>query len=712
MRMNNRYQNKEYSDFKYQPSSYDRIESNNFDKIPLSGRYEGNMIFPNIGVYGLELRIDIDQIYDHSPVMNCISGDFFRKEKLNSQIGLTDSDIFIESWIIDNSRIKNSISKVEIYGEVSFWKRDHPKTTIHIDIPKLSSQTLGPIEVNFTDSTGNMTKYNCIRKSDSFRSFSLKIDVAKSVNIEPILPIYDTHWQNIRPASIKRRLLSIEECYRDAGINVSISSQNQIIDDALPQFQTWSDDELHDVMETHFLSSLNKWPQWQLWCLICGGYDQETVAGVMFDGGPLDKKPQRQGFAIFRNHHAFNNLVQNPTTQNHFYALREYLYTFIHEAGHAFNLSHSFDKGRRYALSWMNYPNEFLPNEQEFWKNFMFRYDDKELLHIRHGNRLDVIMGGSPRKYGSYLEDSLYNSFESPKVLDIEFLLRSQGYFQFMEHIIIEVRLKNKTEFPIEVDTLVNPEFHKVVVFIQGPDGKTKQFIPIMYKEGIPAIQILSPSNEKNEGTDRYSENIVLTYGKDGFYFNQPGEYLIRALYFGNKNFVISSNVHRINVGYPKSDEEDKLMHIYTSHDVGMHLYLRGSNSPYLEKGKNILEKLKSLQEKSSRGASLSDILASLESRHFFKVQENGKLKEIHKPDYNKVLEISEPAKEFYIGTKDKHYNLKLRNIINTRKKALKGLKRSKEAQKELRDLANNIVEPKESVLKEIEKQEKQLAKD
>ena len=35
--------------------------------------------------------------------------------------------------------------------------------------------------------------------------------------------------------------------------------------------------------------------------------------------------------------------------------MRQFLYTWVHEAGHAFNFLHSWDKGRPDALSWMNY---------------------------------------------------------------------------------------------------------------------------------------------------------------------------------------------------------------------------------------------------------------------------------------------------------------------------------------------------------------------
>ena len=31
-----------------------------------------------------------------------------------------------------------------------------------------------------------------------------------------------------------------------------------------------------------------------------------------------------------------------------------------------------------------------------FWSHFEFRFDDEELVHLRHGNRSAVIMGGDP----------------------------------------------------------------------------------------------------------------------------------------------------------------------------------------------------------------------------------------------------------------------------------------------------------------------------
>ena len=87
-----------------------------------------------------------------------------------------------------------------------------------------------------------------------------------------------------------------------------------------------------------------------------------------------------------------------PQNQDEAWAARHFLYTWVHEAGHAFNFLHSWDKGRPDSLSWMNYDSKYDQRNPTlgFWKKFAFRFDDDELIHLRHGNRASVIMGGDP----------------------------------------------------------------------------------------------------------------------------------------------------------------------------------------------------------------------------------------------------------------------------------------------------------------------------
>ena len=137
----------------------------------------------------------------------------------------------------------------------------------------------------------------------------------------------------------------------------------------------------------------------------------------MFDYLPQGTEaPDRQGCTVFREHWWFDNLPAGvPANQNEAEALRQFLYTYVHEIGHAFNLLHSWQKGFANPpadgdeddLSWMNYPSRYdgLPgnNPGAFWNAFPLQFEDPELLHLRHGDRPTVIFGGEPFGQGAAL---------------------------------------------------------------------------------------------------------------------------------------------------------------------------------------------------------------------------------------------------------------------------------------------------------------------
>ena len=84
----------------------------------------------------------------------------------------------------------------------------------------------------------------------------------------------------------------------------------------------------------------------------------------------------------------------------------------------------------------MNYPQNFPHGPEdprndpnEYWNNFKFRFDDEELIHIRHGDRASVVMGGDPWSSGRHLEEPLpVNVFESePRQTYVEFLLNPKA---------------------------------------------------------------------------------------------------------------------------------------------------------------------------------------------------------------------------------------------------------------------------------------------
>lgn len=665
---------------------------------PVSGRFDGEMTAPTAGGYALDLRVDIDPRYANSPVMNRISGDIYRVYSF-SWPGWPPIKwrVYQESWIVDTPTMTWSRCQVEITGAVRFWKGLHLITNIRVIIPWGTFRPTGPAEVTFTTVLGGTSSYNCTRKSDCFREMSLEVDVCQSVNAEPILPSYDTHVHATRPADLPRRTLTIEEAYRETGICVSIRPDRTIIDDSATEFDRWSVSELHDAMESHYSQFAGGWPKWQMWGLLAGKFDNLGTGGIMFDAaagyGGAGEAPDRQGFAVFRDHSWFDDLVSGaPSNQSEAWAMRQFLYTWVHEAGHAFNFLHSWNKGRSNALSWMNYP-QYVDN---FWDNFEFRFDDEELIHIRHGDRASVIMGGDPWASGSHFEEAAGAFAQLEGNAPVEFMLRSKSYFEFMEPIFIELRLRNRlSDMPIGLDTRLGPEHGGVIVYIRRPDGRILEYNPILCQIGTPEMRVLLPFQEGVQGEDRYSEDIFLGYGKYGFYFDEPGEYQMRAVYQGSGDILIPSNVHRVRIGRPFTKEEDKIAQDFFSYQVGMSLYLNGSQSPFLSKGMEVLESVADRFKDTMVGAKTATMLANSVSRPFFRIvdRENPVLTQTHSAAPDKALALTASALELYKQEKSKSLNIGYHQLVRNRAGYMINQGQKAEAKKEVAELYKDLAE-------------------
>ena len=130
-------------------------------------------------------------------------------------------------------------------------------------------------------------------------------------------------------------------------------------------------------MVNHF-SLFADLPQWRVWLLVASAHDQ-GYRGIMFDASDAF---QRQGCAVFYD------AIQGADPASQRAALR----TYVHELGHAFNLLHSWQKdladppaplgaNQGFAdLSWMNYPQNYLPQgggaggTAAYWADFQFQF--------------------------------------------------------------------------------------------------------------------------------------------------------------------------------------------------------------------------------------------------------------------------------------------------------------------------------------------------
>jgi hypothetical protein len=658
----------------------------------VSGTYEGDMSAPSQGAEVLVLRVDIDPRSQHSPVMDRISGDFYTQHSFNFGGRTYRWRTYTSSWIVDNPTVTWSQCQVRITGRVRFWKGKHLTTNITVVIPWSTFSAAGPAQVTFsTWGTANRV-YSCPRTSDAFRDLQLEVDVCASVNSAPLLPTYNTHAHNTRPAGLVQRNMTVASAYDEAGVRVTVTPPN-VIDDSASQFSAWSDAELHDAMETHFsqYASGGAWPKWHMWGVLCGRHDSSSLAGIMFDygaayGGP-GRAPERQGFALFRNHSWFNSLPSGaPANQTQAQALRQYLYTWVHEAGHAFNFVHSWNKSRPNALSWMNYP-QYVTN---FWSDFMLRFDDEELIHLRHGDRASVIPGGDAWATGFHLHGDESGTGMSPVEgeMPLELMVRSPDYFDFMEPVEVELRLRNLTSFPIDVATILQPEYGTVSVHIRHPSGEIREYEPLHCKLAPMQMTALQPLGGE-AGRDRISQTVSLVFGKEGFPFAEPGEYQVRASYHGAAGLTIHSSVHRFRVGRPVTVEQDRFAASAFDPRVGLALYLDGSASPHLSSAMDTLREMADRFKGSMAGVHAALAVGHGEARRHFRFEDaaNPVLKESHAPDPEAALKATAPALALLRGSKEKSANLLHHQLVRDRANALASMGKVTEARKELTDL-------------------------
>jgi hypothetical protein len=680
------------------------------------------MTAPNAGRAALDLRVDIDERHANSPVLKKVSADEYQVFSFawpgGNRIGWR---VYRESWIIDTPDVRWSRCQVVVSGRVRYWKGGHATTAARITIP-WSNGLIRAASVELTETGGTSRSFSCRRTSDAFRDVSLEIDVCSSVNQAPLVPTYDTHSHATRPPDLPQRTLTIEETYREAGLAVTLDPTHTAIDDSAAGFSRWSPAELHDAMETHFSRYSSSWPSWQLWGLMAGTFDSPSVGGIMFDArsafGGAGEAPERQGFAVFRSHPWFADLVDGtPADRDQAWAMRHFLYTWVHEAGHAFNFLHSWDKSRPDAASWMNYDWRYDSRNGagSFWSDFRFRFDDEELIHIRHGDRSAVIMGGDPWATGGHLESPPTAFQMSDDGAPLELLLRSKGYFEFLEPVEVELRLRNLlVDTSIEVDPELNPEFGSTIIYVQGPSGHIVQYAPILCKLAVTDTLTLQPTATSMEGADRHSQSVFLSYGSQGFYFDAPGEYRVRAIYQGVGDLLVTSNTLVVRVGRPMTEDQDRLAQDFFTYPVGMSLYLEGSRSPHLEAGMDVLREVAEQFKDQSAGAKAALTVANSLGRAFYRVQEKGRKRAMvrtHQAAPAEAIAVTAPALAYYRKRKDKAANLPEHELVRKRAAFLVQTGDKAKARSELATLRKDLKarDANETVLDAIEAYEKSI---
>ncbi|MEV4012039.1 hypothetical protein AB0J35_16175 [Nonomuraea angiospora] len=384
------------------------------------------------------------------------------------------------------------------------------------------------------------------------------------------------------PGGSPARELSVRAAYAEAGIELTLAQPGVIPVDGSGADLAWDDAELHHAMTQQF-SAFGDAPAWRVWLLVAskhvGGY-----RGIMFD---YNDAHQRQGSAVFYD------VIKGSTPQ----AQRAQLRTYVHELGHAFNLLHSWQKnlgsppqplgpdGGFGDLSWMNYVQNFKPNgEPGYWAAFPFQFTDPELVHLRHGFYRDVAMGANAFGTGAAEIAPFEQPVEDRSGLRLE--LRAKESFELGEPVVVEFKLSCAGE-PRVTHGHLHPDTEFTQVSITQPGGRTVLYRPMM-RHCVDA----SPEIRLDEGNPAMYRSAYIGHGRDGHYFQQPGEYHVRAQYIAADGSRIVSPACLVRVRFPVGRDDHQVAELMLGEEQGQLFSLLGSDSPALRSGNEALDEV------------------------------------------------------------------------------------------------------------------------
>ncbi|NRQ34261.1 hypothetical protein HII36_20740 [Nonomuraea sp. NN258] len=515
----------------------------------ISGLYQGQD-----GDSRLELRVDVDGTRPTGRV----SGDLF------TVAGATTS--YAGSFVVGSPTVQAEGEQARIEGRGVFTFAT-PAKDVGITITGGS----GRAEV-----AGRT--YEVAFASPFFRSVLLEQDSV--LGTVPFVS-YDTGTLP-GPTGSPARPLDVAAAWAEAGVELTVAEPGVIPVDGSGADLAWDDAELHHAMTQQF-SRFGDAVAWRVWLLVAdkhvGGY-----RGIMFD---YNDGHQRQGAAVFYD------AIKGDSPQ----AQRAQLRTYVHELGHAFNLLHSWQKnlarppqplgphGGFGDLSWMNYVQNYQPGgEPGYWAAFPFQFTEAELVHLRHGFYRDVAMGANAFGTGAAEIEPFEQPVEDHSGLRLE--LRAKESFAFGEPVVVELRLSCAGE-PRVAHGHLHPDTEFTQVCITRPGGGT-----VLYRPMIRHCVDTATSVRLDAGNPAMYRSAYIGHGRDGHYFQQPGDYHVRAQYVAADGSRIVSPDCLIRVGYPVTGDDHRVAELMLGEDQGKLFSLLGSDSPVLRAGNAALDEL------------------------------------------------------------------------------------------------------------------------
>jgi hypothetical protein len=490
-----------------------------------------------------ELRIDVDGNYPQMTASGTLYRDFLLRVHWIARLTPIGPNLWSGSiWYKDGAVASFPYTSVKVHAIRSLF-------------PALRSAVV-------TFSGGGATARTRAYRFASSYFHEAEFEYDHEVGVTPELQV-DTCAHPNHPASLSCQTLTIETVFRRAGFNARRNpATTPIANDGPDPGLQWSDAEMHDAMQIYWSRFANK-PQWALWVLFAKQHDMGSgLGGIMFDDiGPN----HRQGTAVFYDSFISEAPPGDPAPGDAI--TRLHFWTAVHEMGHAFNLAHSWQKelgppwgspwiplvNEPEARSFMNYPYGVSGGESAFFSDFEYRFSDGELLFMRHAPERFVQMGNA-----DWFD---HHGFEGPKAVGTPSFAvdigvnRTQPTFDFLEPVVLEVRLTNISREPKIVPSDVLLDTGRMVVVLKKDGKPARRWSPYATHCRKPTATVLQPGEE-------ITESLFISAGVNGWDLAEPGLYTVQMA-MEVDGIDLRSNTLRLRVTPPKSYDEE-----YVAQDI------------------------------------------------------------------------------------------------------------------------------------------------
>ncbi|MGH2805724.1 MAG: hypothetical protein ACRDKT_00465 [Actinomycetota bacterium] len=441
-----------------------------------------------------------------------------------------------------------------------------PYTTVRIE---RDDETAIPTASVSLSGGGGIVRHSVLAfRRNSFHPVNFEFDMQEG---EAPNTSIDTHAHPNHPATLPAEDLSIQNVFERAGFNVITSPPGTV--DMVGADAAWSNQEMHDAMQIYWSRFADR-ARWAMWVFFAAQHeDGSSLGGIMFDS---IGRNHRQGTAIFTD--SFISRPPNNEQQKEAWIKRMTFWTACHEMGHGFNLAHSWQKslGDRWipipdepeARSFMNYPYNVAGGDRAFFRDFEYRFSDPELLFMRHAPAGFVQMGNA-----DWFDDHGFEAANEPEDPDLELEVRanrSAPVFEFMEPVVLELKLTNISKEPLQLPAHVLASSDHLTVILKKDGKVARSFAPFDRICWEPSTEALAPG-------DSFYEELDVSAGLNGWDIAEPGRYTVQVALHVDDVDIVSAPL-RVKVVPPMGRDEEAIAQDVFTEDVGRVLTFNGSD--------------------------------------------------------------------------------------------------------------------------------------